>query len=88
MAHVLAEIVLINFFREYKFYHFPIGHLAFASIDLAFIKHPHFLQVCVAWRKKSQVLQISSLAAATSSGDLGDPLNRSHGFTSSLIYLL
>ena len=86
MAHVLAEIVLINFFREYKFYHFPIGHLAFNNIDLAFIKHPHFWHVCVLGLKNSQPLQISNLAAATSSGDLGDPLNKSQGLTSSLIY--
>ena len=91
MAHVLAEIVLTNFFGEHKFYHFPIGHLAFANIDLAAIKHPHFLQVCVLGLKKSQPLQISNLASATSSGDLGEPLNKSQGFTSgtfvsSLIY--
>ena len=74
--------------RYIKPYHFPTGHLAFANIDLAAIKQPHFWHVCVLGLKNSQPLQISNLADATSSGDLGDPLNKSQGLTSFSLSLI
>ena len=72
----------VRFGTVNKNYHFPIGHLAFNSILLAFIKHPHFLQVWIFGLNHSQPLQISRRYSTNSSWLLGDPLIKSQGLTS------